>query len=81
MKLSVRFSILVALMIVVAIVMYQTAMNVIIPWILGTNDDIILSGGLILSVAASIFIWVAIGEFLMKTLKCEDVVDKFTEDI
>ena len=77
MKLSIRFSILVVLMLLVAFVMYQFATKVAVPYLLASNDELIITFGLILGTMSVLTIWVGVGEFLMKVLKCEEIIYKF----
>lgn len=79
MKLSIRFSILVILMLLVAFAMYQFVMKVAVPYLLASNDGLIVTGGLILGVMAVLTIWVGVGEFLMKVLNCGEIIDKFID--
>ena len=79
MKLSIRFSILVVLMLIISIAIYQFTMKVIVPYLLAFNDDTIVTGGLIIGSLTVLAIWVGVGEFLMKVLNCEEIIDKFID--
>lgn len=76
MKLSVRCLILVISMIVLTIAMYQFSMKVAIPYLMN-SDWFVLVSGLIFGVVAVLVIWTGSCEFLMKRLKCTELVDKF----
>lgn len=76
MKLSVRCLILVISMIVLTIAMYQFSMKVAIPYLMN-SDGFVLVSGLIFGIVAILVIWVGSCEFLMKRLKCIELVDKF----
>lgn len=77
MKLSIRFSILVVLMLIVSLVMKHFAMKFAVPCLLSSNDEFIIAAGLIFGMISALVIWVVIGEFLMKVLNCEEIINKF----
>lgn len=80
MKLSIRFSILVVLMLIIAIAMYQFVTKVAVPYLLAFDDGVIVSGGLIIGLMVVFAIWVGAGEFLMKVLNCGEIIDKFIDE-
>ena len=77
MKLSIRFSIFVVLVLIVSLLMKHFAMKFVVPCILSSNDEFIIAAGLIFGMISALVIWVAIGEFLMKVLNCEEIINKF----
>lgn len=77
MKLSIRFSIFVVLMLIVSFVMYKAALKFAVPCLLSSNDEFIIAAGLIFMMITALVIWVVIGEFLMKVLNFEEIINKF----
>ena len=77
MKLSIRFSIFVVLVLIVSLLMKHFAMKFVVPCILSSNDEFIIAAGLIFVMITALVIWVVIGEFLMKVLNCEEIINKF----
>ena len=77
MKLSIRFSIFVVLMLIVSFVMSTVALKFAVPCLLSSNNEFIIVAGLIFVLITAQVIWVGIGEFLMKVLNCEEIIDKF----
>ena len=77
MKLSIRFSILVVLMLIVSYVMSTVALKFAVPCLLSSNDEFIIAAGLIFGMITALVVWVAICEFLMKVLNCEEIINKF----
>ena len=79
MKLSIRCSILVTVMIILSVILYQIGMKVVIPYLLESNDGLVITGGLILGLMIVLTIWIGVGEFLMKILNCGEIIDKFID--
>lgn len=77
MKLSIRFSIFVVLMLIVSFVMSKVALKFAVPCLLSSNDEFIIAAGLIFMMITALVIWVVIGEFLMKVLNFEEIINKF----
>ena len=76
MKLSIRFSIFVVLMLIVSFVMYKAALKFVVPCLLSSNSEFIIVAGLIFVMITALVIWVAIAEFLVKVLNCEEIIEK-----
>ena len=79
MKLSIRFSIFVVLMLIVSFVMSTIALRFAVPCLLSSNNEFIIVAGLIFGMITALVIWVVIGEFFMKVLKCEEIIEKFID--
>ena len=79
MKLSIRCTILVTVMIILSIVMYQIGMKVVVPYIINSNDDLVLTFGLIFGEIGYLIVWVSVCGFLMKVLNCREIIDKFID--
>ncbi|MBR1611624.1 MAG: hypothetical protein IJ672_09145 [Methanobrevibacter sp.] len=79
MKLSIRCTILVTVMVILSIVMYQVGMKVVIPYIINSNDDLVLTFGLIFGEIGYLIVWVSVFGFLMKVLNCGEIIDKFID--
>lgn len=79
MKLSIRCTILVTVMVILSIVMYQIGMKVVVPYIINSNDDLVLTFGLIFGEIGYLIVWVCVCEFLMKVLNCGEIIDKFID--
>ena len=77
MKLSIRFSILVVLMLIVSFVMYKAALKFVVPCLLSSNSEFIIAAGLIFGMITAFVIWGIIAEFLAKVLNCDEIIDKF----
>ena len=77
MKLSIRFSIFVVLMLIVSFVMSKAALKFAVSCLLSSNDEFIIAAGLIFMMITALVIWVVIGEFLMKVLNFEEIINKF----
>ena len=77
MKLSIRFSILVVLMLIVSFVMYKAALKFVVPCLLSSNSEFIIAAGLIFGMITAFVIWGIITEFLAKVLNCDEIIDKF----
>ena len=77
MKLSIRFSILVVLMLIVSYVMSTVALKFAVPYLLSSNDEFIIAAGLIFGMITAFVIWGVIAEFLAKVLNCDEIIDKF----
>ena len=77
MKLSIRLLIFAILMLIVSLLMKYFAMKFAVPYILSSNSEFIIAAGLIFVMISALVIWVAIGEFLMKVLNCEEIINKF----
>ena len=77
MKLSIRLLIFAVLMLIVSFVMYKAALKFVVPCLLSSNSEFIIAAGLIFVMISALVIWVAIGEFLMKVLNCEEIINKF----
>ena len=76
MKLSIRFSIFVVLMLIVSFVMYKAALKFVVPCLLSSNSEFIIVAGLIFVMVTALVIWVAIADFLVKVLNCEEIIEK-----
>ena len=76
MKLSIRFSIFLVLMLIVSFVMYKTALKFAVPCLLSSNSEFIIVAGLIFVMITALVIWVAIADFLVKVLNCEEIIEK-----
>ena len=76
MKLSIRFSIFVVLMLIVSFVMYKAALKFVVPCLLSSNSEFIIVAGLIFVMITALVIWVAIADFLVKVLNCEEIIEK-----
>ena len=79
MKLSIRFSIFVVLMLIVSFVMYKAALKFVIPCLLSSNSEFIIAAGLIFVMITAFVIWGVIAEFLAKVLNCDEIIDKFID--
>lgn len=79
MKLSIRCTILVTVMVILSIVMYQIGMKVVVPYIINSNDDLVLTFGLIFGEIGYLIVWVSVCGFLMKVLNCGEIIDKFID--
>ena len=77
MKLSIRFSIFVVLMLIVSYVMSTVALKFAVPCLLSSNSEFIIVAGLIFVMITALVIWVAIADFLVKVLNCEEIIEKF----
>ena len=76
MKLSIRFSIFVVLMLIVSFVMYKAALKFVVPCLLSSNSEFIIVAGLIFVMITALVIWVVTAEFLVKVLNCEEIIEK-----
>ena len=79
MKLSIRFSIFVVLMLIVSFVMYNAALKFVGPCLLSSNSEFIIAAGLIFGMITAFVIWGVIAEFLAKVLNCDEIIDKFID--
>ena len=79
MKLSIRFSIFVVLMLIVSFVMYKAALKFVVPYLLSSNSEFIIVAGLIFGMITAFVIWGVIAEFLAKVLNCDEIIDKFID--
>ena len=79
MKLSIRFSIFVVLMLIVSFVMYKAALKFAVPCLLSSNSEFIIGAGLIFGMTTAFVIWGVIAEFLAKVLNCDEIIDKFID--
>ena len=77
MKLSIRFALFSAIMVVVAIAMYQLTVWTILPWLMSSDNELVLSLGLVLGVLWAFVVFCGIGEYVGKKLKCDELIDKF----
>ena len=77
MKLSIRFSIFLVLMLIVSFVMYKAALKFAVPCLLSSNSEFIIAVGLIFGMITAFVIWGVIAEFLAKVLNCDEIIDKF----
>ena len=77
MKLSIRFSIFVVLVLIVSLLMKHFAMKFAVPCLLSSNDEFIIAAGLIFGMITTFVIWGVIAEFLAKVLSCDEIIDKF----
>lgn len=80
MKLSIRCSILVTVMVILSIVMYQIGMKIVVPYIVNSNDDLVLTFGLIFGEIGYLVVWVLVCEYLGKKLKCDEIIYKIIKD-
>lgn len=80
MKLSIRCSILVTVMVILSIVMYQVGMKVVVPYIINSNDELVLTFGLIFGEIGYLIVWVLVCEYLGKKLKCDEIIYKIIKD-
>lgn len=80
MKLSIRFSILVTVMIILSVIMHQVGMKVLLPYLINSNDDLILTFGLIFVEISFFIIWFIVCEYLAKLLKCDEIIHKIFND-
>ena len=76
MKLSIRFSIFVVLMLIVSFVMSTVVFKFAAPCLLSSNSEFIIVAGLIFVMITALVIWVAIADFLVKVLNCEEIIEK-----
>lgn len=76
MKLSIRFSIFLVLMLIVSFVMSTVLFKFAIPCLLSSNSEFIIVAGLVFGMITALVIWVVIGEFLVKVLNCEEIIEK-----
>ena len=77
MKLSIRFSIFVVLMLIVSFVMSTVVFKFAAPCLLSSNSEFIIAAGLIFGMVTAFVIWGVIAEFLAKVLNCDEIIDKF----
>ena len=79
MKLSIRFSIFVVLMLIVSFVMSTVVFKFAAPCLLSSNSEFIIVAGLIFGMITAFVIWGVIAEFLAKVLNCDEIIDKFID--
>ena len=77
MKLSIRFSIFLVLMLIVSFVMSTVVFKFAAPCLLSSNSEFIIAAGLIFGMITAFVIWGVIAEFLAKVLNCDEIIDKF----
>ena len=77
MKLSIRFSIFLVLMLIVSFVMSTVVFKFAAPCLLSSNSEFIIAAGLIFGMTTAFVIWGVIAEFLAKVLNCDEIIDKF----
>ena len=77
MKLSIRFSIFLVLMLIVSFVMSTVVFKFAAPCLLSSNSEFIIAAGLIFGMVTAFVIWGVIAEFLAKVLNCDEIIDKF----
>ena len=76
MKLSIRFSIFVVLMLIVSFVMSTVVFKFAALCLLSSNSEFIIVAGLIFVMVTALVIWVVTAEFLVKVLNCEEIIEK-----
>ena len=76
MKLSIRFSIFLVLMLIVSFVMSTAVFKFAAPCLLSSNSEFIIIAGLIFVMITALVIWVVTAEFLVKVLNCEEIIEK-----
>ena len=79
MKLSIRFSIFLVLMLIVSFVMSTVVFKFAAPCLLSSNSEFIIAAGLIFGMITAFVIWGVIAEFLAKVLNCDEIIDKFID--
>lgn len=76
MKLSIRFSIFLVLMLIVSFVMSTVVFKFAASCLLSSNSEFIIVAGLIFVMITALVIWVVTAEFLVKVLNCEEIIEK-----
>ena len=76
MKLFIRTLILVVLMSLFGILIYNIGVSVIVPWLMNFDETIFIICS-ILGIMFGMYLFVGLGEILIKVLKCEKIVELF----
>ena len=76
MKLFIRTLILVVLMSLFGILIYNIGVSVIVPWLMNF-DELLFIICSILGIMFGMYLFVGLGEILIKVLKCEKIVELF----
>ena len=79
MKLSVRLSVFVVIMVIVSYLFYMFDMDVAIPWMLSKGEDYIAGIAIVLALA-NMFFWTVFCNFFCKLLKCGELIDIFLKN-
>lgn len=79
MKLFIRTLILVVLMSLFGIFIYNIAVSVIVPWLMNFDETIFIICS-IFGVMFGMYLFVGLGEILIKVLKCEKIVELFIDE-
>lgn len=79
MKLFIRTLILVVLMSLFGILIYNIGVSVIVPWLMNFDETLFIICS-IFGIMFGMYLFVGLGEILIKVLKCEKLVELFTAE-